>query len=49
MDIVESAEVSMLTMGAANLATVQWVLWLLQPTSEDKEASFGYSVGQPLV
>ena len=38
----------MLTTGTANLAIVQWVLWLPQPTGEGKAASFGYSVGQPL-
>ena len=48
MDIVESGEANMLTTGAANLAVVQWALWLPQPTSEDKAALFGYSVGQPL-
>ena len=48
MDIVESGEAVMLTAGAANLATEQWALWLPHPTSEDKAASFGYFVGQPL-
>ena len=53
MDIVESDEAGMQTMEADDLgcrlvAIVQWALWLPQPASEDKAASFGYSVGQPL-
>ena len=52
MDIVESGEASKRNMGANNLgcrliAVVQWALWLPQPASEDKGASFSYSVGQP--
>ena len=53
MGIVESGEASMWTTGASNLgcrliAVVQWALWQPQPASEDKGASFSYSVRQPL-
>lgn len=51
MGIVESVEASMWTTGNSNLgccliAVVQWALWLPQPASEDKGASF---VRQPYV
>ena len=53
MGIAESVEASTWTTGASNLgcrliAVVQWALWLPQPASEDKGASFSYSVRQPL-
>ena len=47
MDIVESGEASMLTTGAANLASVQWALWLPLPTSEDIwQKDFGWISGR---